>query len=165
MPLLNVKVDPYRHATLLLRSFLWLGVHLTATSVTDSATCPSWLLAREFFYLEDGGGTFLRNVGSHKICTAPHCSCGIVTYTQKNRQTDSRRKFSTVSVLRKRHDAVSSCCAPSQTCIRAVALLWSRLFKQRILFVRTEREKQWHIRNSQYGASTCIYLHFLALIE
>jgi hypothetical protein len=28
--------------------------------------------ARGFFYPEDGSDTFLRNVGSHKIYTAPH---------------------------------------------------------------------------------------------
>jgi hypothetical protein len=37
-----------------------------------AATYSRWFLAREFFYLEDGGDTFLRNVGSHKIYTAPH---------------------------------------------------------------------------------------------
>jgi hypothetical protein len=31
-----------------------------------------WFLARGFFYLEDEGDTFFRNVGSHKIYTAPH---------------------------------------------------------------------------------------------
>jgi hypothetical protein len=34
-----------------------------------------WFLARGFFYPEDGGDKFLRNVGSHKIYTAPH-PCG-----------------------------------------------------------------------------------------
>jgi hypothetical protein len=37
-----------------------------------AATCPHWFLARGFFYPEDGGDTFLRNVGSHKIYTEPH---------------------------------------------------------------------------------------------
>jgi hypothetical protein len=37
-----------------------------------AATCSRWFLARRFFYPEDGGDTFLRNVGSHKIYTAPH---------------------------------------------------------------------------------------------
>jgi hypothetical protein len=38
----------------------------------DAATCSRWFLARGFFYIEDGGDTFLRNVGSiHKIYTAP----------------------------------------------------------------------------------------------
>jgi hypothetical protein len=31
-----------------------------------AATCSRWLFARGFFYPEDGGDTFLRNVGSHK---------------------------------------------------------------------------------------------------
>jgi hypothetical protein len=34
--------------------------------------CSRWFLARGFFYPEDGGDIFLRNVGSHKIYTAPH---------------------------------------------------------------------------------------------
>jgi hypothetical protein len=38
----------------------------------SAATCSRWFLARGFFYLEDGGDTFLRNVGSHKIYMAPH---------------------------------------------------------------------------------------------
>jgi hypothetical protein len=33
---------------------------------------------RGFFYLEDGGNTFLRNVGSHKIYTAPYPRNGIL---------------------------------------------------------------------------------------
>jgi hypothetical protein len=36
-----------------------------------AATCSRWFLAHGFFYPEDGGDTFLRNIGSHKICTAP----------------------------------------------------------------------------------------------
>jgi hypothetical protein len=37
-----------------------------------AATCSRWFLARGFFYPEDGGDTFLRNVGSfHTIYTAP----------------------------------------------------------------------------------------------
>jgi hypothetical protein len=39
---------------------------------TSAATCSGWFLARGFFYPEDGGDIFLRNVGSHKIYTAPH---------------------------------------------------------------------------------------------
>jgi hypothetical protein len=38
----------------------------------DADACSPWFLARRFFYPEDGGDTFLRNVGSHKIYTAPH---------------------------------------------------------------------------------------------
>jgi hypothetical protein len=37
-----------------------------------AATCSGWFLVRGFFYPEDGGDTFLQNVGSHKIYTAPH---------------------------------------------------------------------------------------------
>jgi hypothetical protein len=38
----------------------------------SAATCSRWFLARGFFYPEDGGDTFLRNVNSHKLYTAPH---------------------------------------------------------------------------------------------
>jgi hypothetical protein len=38
----------------------------------SAATCSRWFLARGFFYLEDGDVTFLRNVGSYNIYTAPH---------------------------------------------------------------------------------------------
>jgi hypothetical protein len=38
----------------------------------DWAIFLRWFLPRGFFYPEDGGDTFLRNVGSHKIYTAPH---------------------------------------------------------------------------------------------
>jgi hypothetical protein len=49
--------------------------YLSADSIAPVAlwevpTC--WFLALEFFYPEDGGDTFLRNIGSHKIYTAPH---------------------------------------------------------------------------------------------
>jgi hypothetical protein len=37
-----------------------------------ATTCSRWFLAREFFYPEDGGDTFLLNVSSHKNYTAPH---------------------------------------------------------------------------------------------
>jgi hypothetical protein len=38
--------------------------------VADSAaTCLRLFLAGGFFYPEDGGDTFLRNIGSHKIHT------------------------------------------------------------------------------------------------
>jgi hypothetical protein len=37
-----------------------------------NVTCSRWFLAPGFIYPEDGGDTFLRNVGSHKIYTAPH---------------------------------------------------------------------------------------------
>jgi hypothetical protein len=37
-----------------------------------AATCSRWFLDRRFFYPENGGDTFLRDVGSHKIYTAPH---------------------------------------------------------------------------------------------
>jgi hypothetical protein len=34
--------------------------------------CSCWFFACGFFYPEDGGDTFLRNVGSHKIYKVPH---------------------------------------------------------------------------------------------
>jgi hypothetical protein len=37
-----------------------------------AATCSHWFLACGFFYPEDRGDRFLRNVGSHKIYTEPH---------------------------------------------------------------------------------------------
>jgi hypothetical protein len=45
---------------------------LLCRSCVAAATCSRWFLARGFFYPEDGGDTFLRNVSSHKIYTAPH---------------------------------------------------------------------------------------------
>jgi hypothetical protein len=41
--------------------------------VTQSAaTCSRWFLARGFFYPEDEGDGYLRNVGLHKIYTVAH---------------------------------------------------------------------------------------------
>jgi hypothetical protein len=37
-----------------------------------AATCSRWFLVGGFFYPEDGGDMFLRNIRSHKIYTAPH---------------------------------------------------------------------------------------------
>jgi hypothetical protein len=45
---------------------------LLSIGTQSVATCSRWFLARGFFYPEDVGDTFLRNVGSHKIYTAPH---------------------------------------------------------------------------------------------
>jgi hypothetical protein len=49
-----------------------LALFLVSFSYNSAATCSRWLLACGFFFPEDGGDTFLRNVGSHKIYTAPH---------------------------------------------------------------------------------------------
>jgi hypothetical protein len=38
----------------------------------SAAIRSRWFFARGFFYPEDVGDTFLRNVGSHKMYTAPH---------------------------------------------------------------------------------------------
>jgi hypothetical protein len=37
-----------------------------------AATCSRWFLVCGFFHPEDGGDTFLWNVGSHKTYTAPY---------------------------------------------------------------------------------------------
>jgi hypothetical protein len=42
------------------------------SALQTAATCSRWFLVRGFFYPEDGGDTFLQNVGSHKNYTAPH---------------------------------------------------------------------------------------------
>jgi hypothetical protein len=61
---------------------------LSGGTYQSAATCSRWLLGRSFFYLEDGGDTFLRNVGSHKIYTRKqkyfdHVKIFIVYYTFK----------------------------------------------------------------------------------
>jgi hypothetical protein len=38
----------------------------------SAATCSCWFLTRGFIYPEDGGDTFLQNIGSHKNYMAPH---------------------------------------------------------------------------------------------
>jgi hypothetical protein len=52
--------------------------HKITSYLQCAATRSRWFLARGFFYPEDGGETFLRNVGSHKIYTAPHPRHGIL---------------------------------------------------------------------------------------
>jgi hypothetical protein len=51
-------------------------LHLVGRKIRERGTCVSrWLQTahpREFYYREEGGHTFLRNVGSHKIYTAPY---------------------------------------------------------------------------------------------
>jgi hypothetical protein len=44
----------------------------------SAATCSRWFLARGSFYPENGGDTFLRNVGSQKIYNVPHPKDGIL---------------------------------------------------------------------------------------
>jgi hypothetical protein len=46
-------------------------LHLQGRNIRKRATCSCWFLVREFFYSEDGGDTFLRNVDSYKIYMAP----------------------------------------------------------------------------------------------
>jgi hypothetical protein len=38
----------------------------------SASTCSRWFLVLGFFYHEDGGDKFLRNVSSHKIYTTLH---------------------------------------------------------------------------------------------
>jgi hypothetical protein len=45
-------------------------LHLQGRTICSH--CSHWFLVRWFFYPKDGGDTFLRNVGSPKIYTAPH---------------------------------------------------------------------------------------------
>jgi hypothetical protein len=44
----------------------------TQLCVQSAAFCSRWFLACGILYPEDGGGTFLRNLGSQKIYTTPH---------------------------------------------------------------------------------------------
>jgi hypothetical protein len=45
-------------------------VEKSASEDPAAAHNSRWVLPRGFIYSEDGGDTFLRNVGSHKIYTA-----------------------------------------------------------------------------------------------
>jgi hypothetical protein len=48
-------------------------LHLQRRKIRERGTSLSrWLQSADFFYLEDGHDTLFRNVGSHKIYTAPH---------------------------------------------------------------------------------------------
>jgi hypothetical protein len=48
---------------------IW-GFHGGDWRISSSVTCSWWFLACRFLYPEDGGSTFLWNVGSHKIYSA-----------------------------------------------------------------------------------------------
>jgi hypothetical protein len=52
--------------------FLFLYSWVFSTGGSVCIPCSCLFLARGFFCPEDGGDTILRNVGSHKIYTAPH---------------------------------------------------------------------------------------------
>jgi hypothetical protein len=52
--------------------FLSLYSWLFSVVAQSAATCSRWFLARGFLYPEDGGDTFLRNLGLHKNYTASH---------------------------------------------------------------------------------------------
>jgi hypothetical protein len=64
----------------------------------STATCSRWFLARGFFYPEDGGDTFLRNVGSHKSYTAPHPEDGIL----HSRRCENLKSYITINFSRRR---------------------------------------------------------------
>jgi hypothetical protein len=53
----------------------------------SAATYSSWFLASGFFYPDDGGDTFLRNVGSHKIYTSQNTALFIVTAVKTSNRT------------------------------------------------------------------------------
>jgi hypothetical protein len=46
--------------------------HCSWVFLTGGSVCCHLLLARRFFYPEDGSDMFLRNAGSHTIYAAPH---------------------------------------------------------------------------------------------
>jgi hypothetical protein len=58
----------------MLSSGMWHCIDLVWSDISEEriTTCSRWFLFHGFFYPEDGGDTFLRNVGSYKIYTAPH---------------------------------------------------------------------------------------------
>jgi hypothetical protein len=70
----NRRFEGTYHLHLQGRKIRELGTNVSRwlCSMQSAATCSRWFLTRGFFYPEDGGDTFLRNVGSHKIYTAPH---------------------------------------------------------------------------------------------
>jgi hypothetical protein len=57
---------------------MWRRVDIVWTDVTEERIASSFrvemreISMNRFFYPENGGDMFLRNVGSHKIYTAPH---------------------------------------------------------------------------------------------
>jgi hypothetical protein len=63
-----------------------------------------WFFARGFFCPEDGGDTFLRNVGSHKIYTAPH---------PRRRHCSKQMSSEVHSIERNLHGPAAARCAPS----------------------------------------------------
>jgi hypothetical protein len=55
--------------------------------VQTAATSSRWFLALGFFYPEDGGDTFLQNVGFHKIYTSQKTAFFIVTAVKTSNLT------------------------------------------------------------------------------
>jgi hypothetical protein len=73
----RVRFDVFTAVTM--KNAVFWDAALCRSCVTDvseelqtAAACSRWYLTCRFFYPEDGGDTFLRNVGSHKIYTTPH---------------------------------------------------------------------------------------------
>jgi hypothetical protein len=55
-------------------------------------TCSLWFIASGFFYPEDGGDTFLQNIGSHKIYTAPSHLLTLVS-RPRTLKMEAKRRF------------------------------------------------------------------------
>jgi hypothetical protein len=76
--LCNLIISVLRHRTLKAEVFCQPAAVLSLQSLQSrlqqpAATCSRWFLTTEFFYPEDGGETFLPNIGSfHRIYTSPH---------------------------------------------------------------------------------------------
>jgi hypothetical protein len=70
---LNTKQEWLRWLWRISSSGMWHRVDPQVRNQREqvAAVC-SWFLARRFFYPEDGGDAFLRNVGSHTIYMVPH---------------------------------------------------------------------------------------------
>jgi hypothetical protein len=67
----NLRLGTYRKKRMRKTKYTMKG-RLQDCYRQTAATFSRWFLVHGFFYPEDGGDTFLRNVGSHKIYTAPH---------------------------------------------------------------------------------------------
>jgi hypothetical protein len=67
----TTRYDPENGVRLLLWNFVSHLQDYTVSQRTLAAATSRWFLACGFFYPEDRGDMFLRNVGSHKIYKAP----------------------------------------------------------------------------------------------
>jgi hypothetical protein len=70
----EINVDWYQQKSHVVLSIVSLPTvfHPWCSNLQSAAICSCWFLARGFFYPENGGHTFLRNIGSYKIYMAPH---------------------------------------------------------------------------------------------